>query len=149
MGLFGNGVSALQQLNALISKNKDLQCSLVTSIGMDGWSCNVSAGQPILACHGAVRARLGLSGFSDLYIAEEKQAKTARKVSGAAHLTRHGNGTPESYHPAFTPHQPFTKRQAHAIPPPKWEAYSRQPGRSNLLVHLLPLNSASPEKSAF
>ena len=78
--LWDCGVAALQQLNALISKNKDLQCSLrdVDRYGRLVMQC-FSGSTDI----GAAMVRSGLAlayrDFSDLYIAEEKQAKTARK----------------------------------------------------------------------
>ena len=78
--LWGCGVAALQQLNALISKNKDLQCSLrdVDRYGrlvMQCFSGSTDIGAAMVRSGHALAYR----DFSDLYIAEEKHAKTARK----------------------------------------------------------------------
>ena len=78
--LWNCGAAALQQLNALISKNKELQCSLRD---VDRY------GRLVMQCFNGptdIGAAMVLSGhalayrhFSDLYVAEEKQAKTALK----------------------------------------------------------------------
>jgi endonuclease YncB( thermonuclease family) len=78
--LWSCGTAALQQLNALISKNKDLQCSLRD---VDRY------GRLVMQCFNGpidIGAAMVLSGyalayrqFSDLYIAEEEQAKTTLK----------------------------------------------------------------------
>ena len=76
--LWGCGVAALQQLNALISKNKDLQCSLrdVDRYGrlvMQCFSGSTDIGAAMVRSGHALAYR----DFSDLYVAEEKQAKKA------------------------------------------------------------------------
>ena len=78
--LWSCGASALYQLKALISKNKDLQCRLRD---VDRY------GRLVMQCFNGstdIGAAMVLSGhalayrhFSDLYIAEEEQAKTALK----------------------------------------------------------------------
>jgi endonuclease YncB( thermonuclease family) len=78
--LWGCGVAAQRQLNGLIGTNKDLQCSLRD---VDRY------GRLIMQCFngatdiGAAMVRSGHAlayrHFSDLYIAEEEQAKTALK----------------------------------------------------------------------
>ena len=78
--LWSCGVAALYQLKALISKNKDLQCRLRD---VDRY------GRLVMQCFNGstdIGAAMVLSGhalayrhFSDLYIAEEEQAKTALK----------------------------------------------------------------------
>ena len=78
--LWGCGVAAQRQLNGLIDTNKDLQCSLRD---VDRY------GRLIMQCFngatdiGAAMVRSGHAlayrHFSDLYIAEEEQAKTALK----------------------------------------------------------------------
>ena len=76
--LWSCGAAALYQLNALINKNRDLQCSL---LDIDRY------GRLVMQCFNGptdIGAAMVLSGyalayrhFSDLYIAEEEQAKTA------------------------------------------------------------------------
>jgi len=78
--LWGCGFAAQRQLNGLIGTNKDLQCSLRD---VDRY------GRLIMQCFngatdiGAAMVRSGHAlayrHFSDLYIAEEEQAKTALK----------------------------------------------------------------------
>lgn len=78
--LWGCGVAAQRQLNGLIDTNKDLQCSL---LDVDRY------GRLIMQCFngatdiGAAMVRSGHAlayrHFSDFYIAEEEQAKTALK----------------------------------------------------------------------
>ena len=78
--LWGCGVAARRQLNDLIGTNKDLKCSLRD---VDRY------GRLIMQCFngatdiGAAMVRSGHAlayrHFSDLYIAEEEQAKTALK----------------------------------------------------------------------
>ena len=76
--LWSCGVAALKQLNALISKNKDLQCSLrdVDRYGrlvMQCFSGSTDIGAAMVRSGHALAYR----DFSDLYVAEEKQAKKA------------------------------------------------------------------------
>ena len=78
--LWGCGIAAQRQLNSLINTNSDLQCSLRD---VDRY------GRLIMQCFdgatdiGAAMVRSGHAlayrHFSDLYIAEEEQAKTALK----------------------------------------------------------------------
>tara|TARA_B100000989_G_C19405118_1_gene411765 strand:+ start:245 stop:757 length:513 start_codon:yes stop_codon:yes gene_type:complete len=78
--LWSCGTAALEQLNALIGQNKDLRCSLRD---VDRY------GRLVMQCFNGltdIGAAMVLSGhalayrhFSDLYIAEEEQAKTALK----------------------------------------------------------------------
>ena len=76
--LWGCGVAAQRQLNDLIGTNKGLQCSLrdVDRYGrlvMQCFSGSTDLGAAMVRSGHALAYR----DFSDLYIAEEKQAKTA------------------------------------------------------------------------
>ena len=78
--LWGCGVAAQRQLSDLIGINKDLQCSLrdVDRYGrlvMQCFSGSTDIGAAMVRSGHALAYR----DFSDLYIAEEKHAKTARK----------------------------------------------------------------------
>ena len=77
---WGCGVAAQQQLNDLIGMNKDLQCSLrdVDRYGRLVMQCfkgSTDIGAAMVRSGHALAYR----DFSKLYIAEEKQAKTARE----------------------------------------------------------------------
>ena len=74
------GVAAQRQLNDLIDINRDLQCTLrdVDRYGrlvMQCFSGSTDIGAAMVRSGNALAYR----DFSDLYIADEKQAKTARK----------------------------------------------------------------------
>ena len=74
------GVAAQRQLNDLIDINRDLQCTLrdVDRYGrlvMQCFSGSTDIGAAMVRSGHALAYR----DFSDLYIADEKQAKTARK----------------------------------------------------------------------
>lgn len=76
--IWGCGVAAKQQLNALVGMNKHLQCSLrdVDRYGrlvMQCFSGSIDIGAAMVRSGHALAYR----DFSDLYIAEEEQAKTA------------------------------------------------------------------------
>lgn len=78
--LWSCGAAALYQLKALISKNQDLQCSLrdVDRYGrlvMQCFNGSTDIGAAMVRSGHALAYR----HFSDLYIAEEEQAKTALK----------------------------------------------------------------------
>ena len=78
--LWSCGVAALRQLNALISTNKDLQCNLrnVDRYGrlvMQCFNGSTDIGAAMVRSGHALAYR----HFSDLYIAEEEQAKIALK----------------------------------------------------------------------
>ena len=78
--LWGCGVAAQRQLNRLIATNKDLQCSLrdVDRYGRLIMQCFNGATDIGAAMVGSGHA-LAYRHFSDLYVAEEEQAKTALK----------------------------------------------------------------------
>ena len=78
--LWGCGVAAQRQLNGLIGTNKDLQCSLrdVDRYGRLVMQC-FNGATDIGAAMVRSGHALAYRHFSDLYIAEEEQAKTALK----------------------------------------------------------------------